>query len=224
MNATTVLLDAGGVLLDEAEMEASRAQATAEYLRGFVPDYTVRRYYEDIEEAVSAHSPNAYIHVFWKHLHRESCQAAYDEFVSDWRPPPLRLMDEIAREVRELAQSFRLGIAGQYGVELNDLLRSEGLLEHFAWRFTQEDFELTKPDPRYLERICAACGVDPKECVMVGDRIDKDVVPARMLGMGTVRVRTGLHRRQESRAPSEVPDVELESVRGLALATAAMWL
>jgi ribonucleotide monophosphatase NagD (HAD superfamily) len=51
---------------------------------------------------------------------------------------------------------------------------------------------------------------------MVGDRIDKDVIPARLVGMRTVRIRLGLHREQRARSPEEVPDAELPSVVGLA--------
>jgi ribonucleotide monophosphatase NagD (HAD superfamily) len=31
---------------------------------------------------------------------------------------------------------------------------------------------------------------------MIGDRIDKDVIPAKLTGMKTVRVKVGLHKTQ----------------------------
>ena len=130
-------------------------------------------------------------------------------------------MPGIGDELRALSAGFRLVIAGQYGRELLDLLDGHGLLECFASRLTQDDFEITKPDPRYLERIACAVGVEPNGCLMVGDRIDNDVVPAKHLGMKTIRIRVGLHRHQEARTPDELPDAELESVRGLAEAVTA---
>jgi ribonucleotide monophosphatase NagD (HAD superfamily) len=51
---------------------------------------------------------------------------------------------------------------------------------------------------------------------MVGDRIDKDVIPAKLLGMKTILIRVGLHKNQQPRIPFEVPDAELDSVIGLA--------
>jgi HAD superfamily hydrolase (TIGR01509 family) len=215
-----VLLDAGGVLLDEQTMETSRAEATARFLAAFVPDYSVDRYWADTEKAVQAFTPDTYVHVFWKYLKPDQagCEAAYRSFRQEWRDarPPLKLMPRIGDELRKLAASFQVGIAGQYGAEVLDLLERRGLTNCFAWRFTQDDFELTKPDPRYLLQICEACGVPPAECVMVGDRIDKDVIPAKQVGMRAVRIRVGLHRNQRPRVPFEVPDVELESVVGLA--------
>lgn len=205
MKLTTVLLDAGGVLLDEAEMEEAMAAATARFLGCTRADYRA-----DIEEAVHAFVPQAYRHVFLKR------GGDFDAFLEEWRPPPLRLMEGIADELARLACRFRIGIAGQYGASLLDVLEDQGLLECFAWRFTQDDFTLTKPDPRYLQQIADACGVDARECIMVGDRIDKDVIPAKRLGMRTIRIRIGLHRDQRPRSPSEVPDVELDGVAGLA--------
>ena len=50
---------------------------------------------------------------------------------------------------------------------------------------------------------------------MVGDRIDKDVIPARQVGMKSILVRAGLYKNQQPRIPFEIPDLELDSVRGL---------
>ncbi len=50
---------------------------------------------------------------------------------------------------------------------------------------------------------------------MVGDRIDCDMIPARLLGMRTVRLRSGRHASQEARSPDEGPDAEAVDVPGL---------
>jgi len=50
---------------------------------------------------------------------------------------------------------------------------------------------------------------------MVGDRMDCDMVPARTLGMKTVRYRVGRHINQEPRMPVEVPDAEITSMTEL---------
>ena len=40
-------------------------------------------------------------------------------------------------------------------------------------------------------------GCRPEEAVMVGDRLDNDIFPAKALGMGTVWVRQGLAVHQD---------------------------
>ena len=47
---------------------------------------------------------------------------------------------------------------------------------------------------------------------MVGDRIDKDITPANVLGMKTIRIKTGLHKNQEPRIPLEVPGLTIASL------------
>jgi putative hydrolase of the HAD superfamily len=212
---TTILLDAGGVVLDETDHEAHHARVICEIL-----GISNETYMEAVAEAVHCFVPRVYRFVIWRHLAPD--RAAFEEA---WRlfrvrlrasAPPLRLMAGIEDELRRLHGRLRIGLAGQYGAEILDLLRDENLLELLSWRFTQDDFDLTKPDPRYLLQIADACGVDPRECTMVGDRVDKDVIPAKQVGMRTVRIRLGLHVAQEPRMPEEAADVELPSVVGLA--------
>jgi FMN phosphatase YigB (HAD superfamily) len=226
MKVTTVLLDAGGVILDESDHERVRVGIAVEILGAVVPGYTEAAFYSDLNQAIEAYSPRILGHVFWKYVKPD--RARYDDlytlFLRRWREarPPLKLMRGFGEEVEPIASELGVGIAGQYGKDLLDLLESEGLLACFRYRFTQDDFTITKPDPRYLEQIARACGVDPGECVMVGDRIDNDIIPAKQLGMKTVLVRVGLHRGQQPRTPFEIPDLELAGIEGLGAAVTAL--
>lgn len=226
MAISTVLLDAGGVILDETEHERTRAELAAELLTPIVTGYSIDHYHADVEQAVTCFCPHVYQYVFWRHLapDRHRFDDMWQKYVGRCRQslPPLHLSDGIGPELRALSKSFNLAIAGQYGREVLALLDAHGLLRCFAFRFTQDDFAVTKPDPRYYEQIARACGVSPAECIMVGDRIDKDVIPARQVGMKTIRIRLGLHRRQEPRIPAEIPDAELPSVNGLAEAVISL--
>jgi putative hydrolase of the HAD superfamily len=226
MKITTVLLDAGGVILDESEHERVRVAIAVELLGTVVPGYTQATFYSDLDEAIESFSPRILAHVFWKYLKpdRTRCDELYDLFLKRWRElrPHLRLMQGIGKEVEAISKNLDVGIAGQYGKDLLDLLETEDLLRCFRYRFTQDDFAITKPDPRYLEQITDACGVDPGECIMVGDRIDNDVIPAKQLGMKTVLVRIGLHRSQQPRTSFEMPDIELPGIEGLGAAVSTL--
>lgn len=220
MPITTVLLDAGGVILDESEHEAVRAEIVAEILSDTVPGYTIDTYHSDVQEALSCYSPRIYQYVFWKHTknNRILFDKLYDLHLERWRRirPPIRVFAGIDKEIREISRHFKIGIAGQYGREIIDLLEKQHLLEHFTYHLTQDDFSITKPDPRYLEQITQAIGVEPRECILVGDRIDNDIIPAKQLGMKIILVRVGLHRYQQPRIPFEIPDAQLDGIAGLA--------
>jgi putative hydrolase of the HAD superfamily len=222
-----ILLDAGGVLLDESEMERKLCDIAVAVLRSVRPDYSEAEYWADVEESVVRFAPATRPYVVWKHCRgdHEKYARLYNELRTRQFAAsiPLVPMPGIASELAALADQFTLVLAGQYGPELYTLLDGAGLSELFANRLSQADFSITKPDPRYLQQLAERAGVAPRECVMVGDRIDNDVVPARQNSMGSVLVRTGIYRAQTPRIPAEVPDIDLPSVNGLASAILARW-
>ncbi len=61
--------------------------------------------------------------------------------------------------------------------------------------FTQigisEQEGLRKPDPGFFLRVTERLSVRPEEVLFVGDNYDHDILPARALGMQTIRKRTG---------------------------------
>jgi len=66
-----------------------------------------------------------------------------------------------------------------------------------------------KPDAEIFRRALRRAGCAPESAVMVGDRLDNDILPATRLGMRTVWVRQGLASR---RADSDIPDRTVASL------------
>lgn len=58
-------------------------------------------------------------------------------------------------------------------------------------------------------------GVPPAECILVGDRLDRDIAPARARGMATIQFRTGRWRKQRPRNDAETPDAVVTDVAEL---------
>ena len=52
---------------------------------------------------------------------------------------------------------------------------------------TYENIGFTKPVPEYYKEVCSRLGVDPSECLMVGNDVDDDMVTEN-LGMQTFLV------------------------------------
>ena len=106
-------------------------------------------------------------------------------------------------------RGLRLGLAANQWASVIDKLAVRGVVGYFESRAVSGIYGYRKPDVRLFLRACEDLGVDPTECIMVGDRIDNDVVPAKMLGMRTILFRTGRHREQEPRTWDERPDFEV---------------
>src|SRR6478752_1631987 len=58
-------------------------------------------------------------------------------------------------------------------------------------------------------------------CIFVGDRLDKDIAPAKARGMATIQFRSGRYRRQRPRTAAETPDAVVTDVGELEAAIAA---
>ena len=58
-------------------------------------------------------------------------------------------------------------------------------------------------------------------CIFVGDRLDKDIAPAKARGMATIQFRSGRYRRQRPRSEAETPDAVVTDVMELEAAIAA---
>ena len=108
----------------------------------------------------------------------------------------LSLMPEAAEALKAWReQKILLGIASNAqaytGPELGMALQPSGLaLEIFAPDLTLWSWQLglSKPDPYFFQVLLsrlAARGIDPGEAIMVGDRADNDMIPAKALGMMT---------------------------------------
>jgi HAD superfamily hydrolase (TIGR01450 family) len=72
-----------------------------------------------------------------------------------------------------------------------------------------------KPSSLMLEAALAALGVTAPECVMVGDRLETDIVMGKRCGLATVLVLSGITRAEDPRIAEVGPDAVIGSVREL---------
>jgi len=85
-----------------------------------------------------------------------------------------------------LAPDYRLGILSNYAGNLATVCAEAGLLDHLAALLDSRVEGLAKPDPRFFALALERLGVAGAECAMVGDSFERDIAPARPLGMKTV--------------------------------------
>lgn len=135
--------------------------------------------------------------------------------VETFRTCEVRLMSPYAgvtRALENLQRCFRTGLVtdGDPRIQRGKLhaLRLERSFD--AVVFSDEaGREFRKPSPVPLLRAARRLGVDPSECVYVGDRPDKDVAAAQAANMRAVRVRTGEYAALPDEPP---PWLSVESV------------
>ena len=69
-----------------------------------------------------------------------------------------------------------------------------------------------KPDPAIFRWALEQAGCRPENAVMVGDRLDNDIRPAKKLGMKTIRIRKGLAIYMKPSCEAEVPDFTVDNL------------
>jgi arabinose operon protein AraL len=72
-----------------------------------------------------------------------------------------------------------------------------------------------KPSPIILQVALATLGVDARDCAIVGDRIETDIVMGKRLGLATVLVLSGITRADDPRIAALAPDLVLPGIRAL---------
>lgn len=84
---------------------------------------------------------------------------------------------------------YLVGVAGNQTLRAGRFLRELNLpCDVLA---TSDDWGVTKPNPRFFEKMIAVSGYDRSEIAYVGDRLDWDVAPAAVFGLFAVWVRRG---------------------------------
>lgn len=94
---------------------------------------------------------------------------------------------DVARVLHELANEYCLGVAANQVRACRAALDHFGLLKYLSVIWISEEIGLQKPDPAFFEGMLNAAGCAPEEAVMIGDRIDYDIRPAKALGMRAIQ-------------------------------------
>ncbi|MQG37028.1 MAG: HAD family hydrolase [SAR202 cluster bacterium] len=186
-------------------------------------DISVDEYADANRWAIEAFAPNPYQAIIWR------ISKGSHKLVSAVESELLQTVDhrndarggfELREGMLELIEklwneNFLLGLAANQPAGSLEIMEDLGILQYFKYKEVSGLTGLRKPDPRLLLESCKGLGVNPKEAIMVGDRIDNDIVPAKTLGMIAIRLISGRHANQQARSGYERPDADVRDPREL---------
>jgi len=221
-----ILFDVGGPLdLEFAwEIAVDSAIAAACSLEGMRLDQAAIE--EASERAVEAFAPDAYAHMISTLCGgdpatidrvRRRVRAITGELdLFQLRPD----IDGLLGRLTE--RGLKLGIVANQPATIVPRLERAGIAGFFVYTGITGTTGLRKPDPRAFTAAAEALGVTPVQCIMVGDRIDNDITPAKVVSMATILFRSGRHRKQRPRSAAEIPDAVVTDVPELEAAIAKL--
>jgi HAD superfamily hydrolase (TIGR01549 family) len=108
-----------------------------------------------------------------------------------WAYPATALYPDVIPCLDALAGRYRLGVIANQPTSVRGAMERDGLTGYFDVWGVSDDLGMQKPDPKLFAHVLETAGVPPARSVMMGDRLDYDVRPAKRAGMRAVWVLRG---------------------------------
>ncbi len=112
-------------------------------------------------------------------------------------------------------KGYKLGVIANQLPGAKERLEAWGIGKYFEVTASSAEIGVSKPDPRIFKTALEMAGCKPENAVMIGDRLDNDIRPAKELGMRTVRIRKGLAVYMKPSCDEETPDYEIDTLSEL---------
>ena len=88
-------------------------------------------------------------------------------------------------------KGYRIGVIANQSPGTSDRLKQWGLYQYIGVVAASAELGFAKPDLRIFKQAFEMAGCQAENAVMIGDRLDNDIAPAKKLGMKTVWIRQG---------------------------------
>lgn len=201
----TLFFDMGYTLVDEGDVWKRRCEEQAATEEAKCLRLSAEAIYQEIEKASLARLPQ-YRTVIKKFQFRT---------VAPYRHELEKLYEDAPNVLRSLSDKYELGIIANQTDGLRERLEEFGILKFFTYVISSWDIQIMKPDTRIYEYALKTAECLPQDAVMIGDRIDNDIAPAKAVGMKTVWIKQGFGKLQTPLCEGDTPDYAIEHLSEL---------
>lgn len=132
-----------------------------------------------------------------------------------WRTDLETLYPQTKEILEQLGPEYKLGIIANQLPGLEERLKDFGILDYFSAIFSSADLGLVKPDPAIFRLALQKTNCLPHQAIMIGDRLDNDIVPAKRIGMKTIWIKQGFSRLAQVKNLEERADRTVEKLTDL---------
>ena len=191
-----LFFDVGYTLADETAVWKRRCMEQASMPEASALGLTAEALWRDIEEASRQYRPQ-----FRSVIEKYGFPQA-----APYRGEAEILYPDARSVLERLSKAYSLGVIANQAQGLRDRLAQWGIASYFSAVASSWEAGVMKPDPALFRYALAQAGCQAQEAVMIGDRLDNDIFPAKALGMTTVWIRQGFGGLQTPRGPEYTPD------------------
>lgn len=135
--------------------------------------------------------------------------------VTPWHSEDETVYPQAAKCLAELHEKYRIGIVANQIPGTADRMKAYGLFPMLDLIVASAEEGIEKPDLRIFRAALERADCRPENAVMIGDRIDNDIVPAKKAGMMTIWIRQGFGGMAENLTVEETPDYCVRNLQEL---------
>ena len=191
-----LFFDVGSTLVDESRVYEDRMKKIAE-LSGITPQ-------QIYEHAISLYRRN-------KKGDLEIAKQLGIE-LPKWESQYEKLYTDSENCLKRLSRNYEIGIIANQLLGTSERLENLGVRKYIDLVIASAEEGVSKPDRRIFEIALERSGCKPENAVMIGDRIDNDIVPAKQLGMKTIWIKQGFGSLWTVMDESEKADIEVNNL------------
>jgi putative hydrolase of the HAD superfamily len=100
-----------------------------------------------------------------------------------------KMLDRNREILSRLHGSYRLGVISNFNGNLEVVCREFDIESLLDLILDSGDLEVSKPDPRIFELALERLKLNPSDCCYVGDSFERDIIPAKNVGLRTIWLR-----------------------------------
>lgn len=136
----------------------------------------------------------------------------YNIELPQWDKSLEKLYSDTKWVLEIMSKKYKLGVIANQSLGTKERLDNWGIGKYFDVVVASAEAGCAKPDLKLFNLALEQAGCKPNEAVMIGDRLDNDIVPAKQLGMKTIWVRQGFAKYQSISNETEKPDFIIDSI------------
>ena len=198
-NINWLFFDVGSTLIDEQIVYKHRMQDIAE-----AANTTYQKVYDTAME-------------FYKQNKKGDLETAKQLGVPlpKWHTEDEILYPDATQCLKNLCHKYKIGIIANQELGTKDRLQQQGILQYIDLVIASAEEGVAKPDEKIFKIALERAACKSGNAIMIGDRIDNDIIPAKNLGFHTIWIKQGFGQYWNITKEDDTPDYTVQNLTEL---------
>lgn len=132
--------------------------------------------------------------------------------ITKWHSEDEFLYPNTIGTLKLLSEKYKIGIIANQPLGTQERLNKMKIDKYISLVISSAEEKVSKPDLKIFQLALDRADCLPNNAVMVGDRIDNDIVPAKAVGMRTIWIKQGLGGLAIPQNESETADLTVKNI------------